>query len=676
MLLLPAVALAQPAPAGDQPTDTPEPPPPPPPEATESTGQPAPTAPAPLDDVAPPPAAAPPLAQPGVGSTLGPSEPSSSTAAASDAAPAADPNQVFAEDWWQMARPVFEFHGYFRMRAELFHNFSLGRFDAPGEALWAQPPDHSYNQWSADGQVAPHNVPLCGENASHPAARSCTDKSQASANVRFRLNPEVHVSDNLRILSQIDMLDNLVLGSTPEGYANVPSANGGFMRSSPSGYAPTGAFQENQVPPSAGVNSARDSIRVKRVWGEYVTPIGQLRFGRMPSHWGLGILENAGDGFDSDYQSTVDRVMFVTGIRAWDMYFAGAWDLPGEGATSENFSEQQGQAYDLAQLDDVNQYVVMLMRRKAPALQRLALSRGDVVLNGGMYFAYRTQFLANDDAAPSATAQTIGADPDSIREGYQRRNAKMMIPDLWLQLLYKKFRFELEAVMMRGSMETTPTDGYINRSNPDENGWKVRQYGLATQTEYTTVEDRLRLNFGFGWASGDPDVVGPKVAGLTPGYAGFQRQQTTDRTFSTFRFHPDYRVDLILHRHVLSRVQGTYYFRPAVEYDFARSPNGQKFGGGASVIWSRASEFVQAPGHRRDLGIEINLNVYFQSKDGSLNDNPDEMGGLFTMLQYGVLFPLGGLGYLPGQEDQAREQNVVLDTSAAQTLRWYAGIFF
>ena len=25
------------------------------------------------------------------------------------------------------------------------------------------------------------------------------------------------------------------------------------------------------------------------------------------------------------------------------------------------------------------------------------------------------------------------------------------------------------------------------------------------------------------------------------------------------------------------------------------------------------------------------------------------MGGFFTMLQYGVLFPLGGLGYLPGE---------------------------
>src|SRR5262245_40616765 len=29
---------------------------------------------------------------------------------------------LFAEDWWSHARPIFEFHGYFRTRAQLFYN--------------------------------------------------------------------------------------------------------------------------------------------------------------------------------------------------------------------------------------------------------------------------------------------------------------------------------------------------------------------------------------------------------------------------------------------------------------------------------------------------------------------------------------------------------------------------
>src|SRR5262249_58699449 len=51
---------------------------------------------------------------------------------------------VLAEDWWSHARPVFELHGYFRTRAELFHNFALGRIDPPDTAVWPQPADNYF----------------------------------------------------------------------------------------------------------------------------------------------------------------------------------------------------------------------------------------------------------------------------------------------------------------------------------------------------------------------------------------------------------------------------------------------------------------------------------------------------------------------------------------------------
>jgi uncharacterized protein (TIGR04551 family) len=158
--------------------------------------------------------------------------------------------------------------------------------------------------------------------------------------MRFRMNPELHVSDNLRILSQIDMLDNLVLGSTPGGYNGGSSANDRPPSTSP--YAPIGAFANTQVPPTSGLNSFKNSVEVKRAWGEYATPVGQVRFGRMPSHWGLGILENSGDGHDSDWQSTVDRIMFTTGIKPLDLYFSGAWDFPNEGQTSASLESTLG----------------------------------------------------------------------------------------------------------------------------------------------------------------------------------------------------------------------------------------------------------------------------------------------------------------------------------------------
>lgn len=603
----------------------------------------------------------------------------------------AKPSDVFAEDWWTQARPVFEIHGYYRVRSELFHNFSLGRADVLSP-LWPQPADNDVQLASPLGVAQPalHDIRICGSDPSLKTAEPCKNKTQAGANMRFRLNPELHVSDNLRVMAQIDMLDNVVLGSTPEGYFNVPGyqtgegSSKGYSPGARGGYTPLGAFASTQWTPVAGVNSTTGSIAVKRVWGEYVTPIGLLRFGRMPSHWGLGMVANSGDGHDSDWQSTADRIMFVTGLKKYDLYFAGMWDFQNEGLTSMSLAQQQGQPYDVSQLDDVNQFGLVAVRRRNPELQRLELAKGQLVVNGGMYFVFRNQFAANDSNA-SASGNSLSQTSDLYGRGLARRGVTAFIPDVWLQVLYRKFRFEAEAAMIYGSIDSTELTGsagssnYNNAADPKNPGYKIRQFGVTTQSEFRAIEDRLRIQFGFGWASGDPGL-----STLKPGEQELlAKPVSTDRTYSEFRFHPDYRVDLIFFRNILGRVQGAYYFRPSVEYDFTRDKNGQRIGGGATVIWSRASQFIQTPGHARDLGIELNGKLYFQSKDGTLNDDPNKMGGFYTSLEYGVFFPLGGLGYLDSQKTQyANTANpvdgapAVLDTSTAQILRWYLGVLF
>jgi uncharacterized protein (TIGR04551 family) len=682
----PTVAEEAEAEPGDEMATTPEPQPPP------AAGR-RPTAPAAAE-----PAPSAPTITPGALSPTGPwPQPDADAARLRQQGEARDTGQaqreetpdaqgVFAEDWWSHARPILELHGYFRVRAELFHRMDLSRVNPPDDQLFPQPADSYYsNGTNTYGPV------LCtadeaglGDNDNPNRLVRCRNRSLAGANLRFRLNPELHISDNLRVLSQVDLLDNLVLGSTPQGYALEPAAGGGYQTVRRGGYDPISLLDSTQEPPASGVNGFRDSIRVKRAWAEYLTPVGELRFGRMPSHWGLGILLNSGDGYDDDYQTTLDRIMFVTGVPSLDLFVAGAWDFPSEGATSEDVRQPQAQPYDAAQLDDVNQWALAIAKRKGAELTRLALAKGNLVLNGGAYLIYRKQLLANDlsgdvgdgayvpGAYPTALAGPDGTTP------YVRRDAQIWTPDLWLQLLYKQFRFELEAVTIQGSLESTVSTG---TNYGDYGGWKLRQYGIATEIEQRLVESRLSLQFKFGWASGDPeageDLVGG--GGLVPAPGAEMQTQYGDDTFSTFRFHPNYRVDLILHRNILTRVQGDYYFRPSLDYDFMRSPNGQRFGGGFAGIWTRASEFMQTPGHRRDLGIELNGQLYFQSKDGALNDEPNHMGGFYTMLQYGVLFPLAGLGY---QNDEAVDirtntgSNKSTDTKAAQLLRWYLGVIF
>ena len=591
------------------------------------------------------------------------------------------PQDVFSDDWWGKSRPIIELHGYFRTRAELFHNFSLGRHgSAPQQStptgvtgsdaqyLFPIPVDNTYTLLNG----TPVTVAACGSATSTVLKPSgaCQDKTVSGANLRLRLDPEIHISDNLRIVTQINLLDNLVLGSTPDSYAMQPATssstgqtNGqttyptGYQPAPTNGYAPVGLLANTQGPPTAGVNGWTNSIDVTRVWGEYMTPVGQLRFGRMPGHWGLGMVENSGDGLDSDYQTTLDRVMFVTGIKSIDLYFGGAWDFVSTGPNSTNpYTIYGGQPYNTCNLCNVNEWAAFIAHKTNPDLQRLSLSRGDIVLNGGLYTVFRSQYV---DVPPGQTPQTTDFSSNTALEP---RQAWTLTPDLWVQLLWEKLRVEVEAATIQGQI------GYMTGVNQNaNNAISVQQYGVAAQSEYRAIEDKLRLQFGFGWASGDPwatTLAAPN---------GLRTEANQSGPIATFAFHPDYRVDLIFYRHILSRVEGSYYFRPSVDYDFIRHPDGEKLGGGAAVIWSRASEFIQTPGHASDLGVELDATLYYQSKDGSLNDDPNKIGGFYTMLQYGVFFPLGGLNYLPGE---VTVPGFDAGLSAAQTARLVLGIVF
>jgi uncharacterized protein (TIGR04551 family) len=585
---------------------------------------------------------------------------------------------VVADEWFQKARPTFELHGYYRLRSELFASFSLGRRDSAAKSFWPRPASDSY----VDADGVANDVNVCGDAPSNP--EPCHSSVQAGANMRLRLEPSIVISDNLRAVAQLDLLDNLVLGSTPDGYVNVPSESGGYGVRQRGGYVPIGAFSATQWAPIAGQNSLTDSIVVKRAFGEYVSPVGTFRFGRMPNHWGLGMLYNAGDGRDSDWSSTADRIQFSTGFPSVDLYFGGQWDFADEGAQAAPYltctsaescgqGNLEGRRYDLVQTDDIDQIGLFVMHKRHADRAKLDLAKGDAVINAGFYGVYRSQYL--ESSAP------LAASPRDVTETFVRRGYESVTSDAWGQFFWKKLRVEAEAAVIWGGIENTDTQGGNNFDNPGgedgDDGWHIRQFGFALETEWKAIEDRLHFNFGFGFATGDDDVEGINgLGGRTAALGGLDDQLTKDRTFSTFRFHPDYRVDLILWRNILQRVQAAYYFRPSVDYDFIKKTDGQRLGGGLAFVWSRATDPVQTPGNAPDLGLEIDVSVRYQAPFGSLS-NDGTMTGFFTALEYGVLFPLPGLGYLPAEEARLKSIGDG-DTTLAfpETVRWYAGIFF
>src|SRR5690606_20882454 len=114
-----------------------------------------------------------------------------------NAADDTDPDRFFAEDWWSHARPSVEFHGGFRVRAELFHKFSLGRIDTPSQAIWPQPSDYRFtagngNEYGPQLCVGDETDRTSSESTNPTSLYSCDNNTQSGANLRLRLDPEIH----------------------------------------------------------------------------------------------------------------------------------------------------------------------------------------------------------------------------------------------------------------------------------------------------------------------------------------------------------------------------------------------------------------------------------------------------------------------------------------------------
>ncbi|MDQ3031077.1 MAG: TIGR04551 family protein [Myxococcota bacterium] len=539
---------------------------------------------------------------------------------------------------WTSPQTVFELHGYMRMRGEFQDQFSLGREGMPGGvgdlpfSLFIPREDIDLVEGGPAGG--------CGGGAA-----TCTQRALAFANMRLRLEPTIHLSDDVRVRMQIDVFDNLVLGSTPQGYAIDP---GGARRFSE--FVPLTAFSQTQVPSSAGVNSWTDSIVVRRAWAEVRNRgLGELRFGRMGNHWGLGILANGGAGIDSDWQSDVDRIMAIT--RLVGFYFFGAWDFASEGFVYEDPVNPRV-PFDAVRNDDVDQLTFGIARRSTPEEQEAALQRGDFVLNGGLYFVYRTQNLTSEG---TRNPLDPGAPPALARRGFE-----VYVPDVWVQFLYENLRLEAEATMMIGTIDNVDLQMGMDPTFT-AGTHTILNFGVAFEGEYHLLNNQLGIYFNTGYATGDADVEGLSGGGAGP----IQTQQVganPDTNLSAFSFHPNYRIDMIFWRTIMRQFGSAYYFRPGLSYDFIRSSFGQLLGARADVIWSRAAEPVQTWGNQPDIGVEIDVQAYYRSEDG-----PDLLDGFYASLQYGIFFPLGGLGYLPGQNPGVGGQN-------AQTIRLILGV--
>ncbi len=484
---------------------------------------------------------------------------------------------------------VFSLDGYFRFRHDWFKQFDLGFTDV--ESLGG----------------APFPNPLACRGTSSPG--DCKN-SYTGANARLRLEPIFHIDERSSVHMQVDVLDNLVLGSTPLGYA----ADGGGSD------LPVGGVDGTQQEPQAGLNNLGDSIVVKRAWAEINAPIGLLKFGRMPWHWGMGMVANGGGAdpinggynLDANFGDTVDRLSFSTKIPGMKLNAGIATDWAQTGAHSALTGEQSGssqrQAWDLDDADDLGQWLLMISNMDSPTLIADKIANGEAVFNYGAFLAYKTQDNVQQQV-------TIGETPPA--DGYTTRDMKTYTPDVWVKYAKGKFDVEAEATYVVGSLKA-PDLGISETVD-------IRQFGGVARMNYRLMEDDLTLTQEVGFASGDQwdnEVQGRThvsgAVGLGPG----------DNTLQQFVFDPAYHVDLILFRELLGAVSNAAYSKTSFAYELT-----SKFTVRGSGILSAAHRPVSTPGNSTLYGVELDADVGYENN------------GFFAGISYGVLFPFAALDH-------------------------------
>lgn len=546
---------------------------------------------------------------------------------------------VITMDEADVAKPplnLLDLHGYLRLRGDLYQGLGLGLSESP--VSYPVPADR--------GTAYPQ----------FPGSATGRENTLAMANMRLRLEPTINISEDVRVHAQLDLLDNLILGSTPDGFPQNQ-------------YYPLTAFSQGQIVPSAGFNAVSDSIRLKRVWGEVLLPVGTLRFGRMGFHWGLGMLVNDGgpayadrgplvqspgwlpeDGrcFDCDHGTTVDRIMFTTRVFQHDI--SVATDFASEGPATHRFG-YQGQPLDADQRDDAAAYLLMITHRERSRAARNALARGGWLLEYGLFFQFKNQPLdassygyPQDDEERERLAANQGwvwpglaYQPDLDIADFTARSAEFYTTDGWLRFMWDRLRIELELAFMYGTLGDLAT-----RPTYDENGdllqeqttgsVEMLQFGGVLRADYGLLDEELQVGLEMGLATGD-DAPGFGVQGLRAPQAS---PANGDRSIDNFRFHRAYHVDMILFRRILGTVTDTFYLRPSVRYSLLEGLGAQ-----LSAVYSTAVYQASTRGKSHPLGLELDFDLFYFFLDK-----------FHAGLSYGVLFPLSGLDYLG--EDMAR----------------------
>lgn len=431
--------------------------------------------------------------------------------------------------------------------------------------------------------------------------------AQTLTHADFRLRTDLALlvpKAGMAVKLRVDALDNLALGSQPDG---VPSV----------------AVSQRPVD---------QPFVVRRAYGEVLTPVGLLAVGRMGNHWGLGMLANGGDCSDCDSGDAADRIAFVTPLlgHVW----AVAFDWTSIGPQTDRAAPNRVLGLDRA--DDVRTFTFALFDFRTDLARRRRAAAGRVSVEYGAYVSHRWQDRdVPADYLPTATPVPL------TRAQSQHRDFRATAVDGWLKVTLPSARIELEAAYLMARIGQPSLLAGVELRD----AYTSSQFGAALESDFgpRVGEGRAPWSLGLdaGFASGDPapgfgalygrNDRGTTTASPRPGdLDGPQASAPFDTRVDNFRFHPDYRVDRILFRELLGAVTDALYVRPHGRVRLAELGPG-RLEAQLAAIASFAVEPSSTLSGERGLGIEVDPTLVYATTQGFL-----------ASLEYAVLFPLAG----------------------------------
>ncbi|MBK6529038.1 MAG: TIGR04551 family protein [Deltaproteobacteria bacterium] len=428
-------------------------------------------------------------------------------------------------------------------------------------------------------------TPYVDDGASH---------TQTNADMRLRVDASIEVGWGVSIRARAHVLDNLRLGSLPTG-----DLGGG----------------------SVTQRGPDQPIDVRQVYGQALLPFGVLTVGRMGAlvDWGTGFFLNAGNGLDDDYGDVGDRIALTTPLAG--LLWTALYEISATGPASDAVRPEIRPAFDLDPRDDVRTVAFSVARYNSPATRNRLLRAGRNTVEFGLVGSYRWQsYDVSAGDVPSARTALV-------------RDLTAFVGDAWVRTDLGRFTFEGEFVFVGFRIANASLDpaAMLNLAVTG------RQYGGVLRADYRGGE-RFMARVEFGFASGDDRPgFGARTAAQS-GRAGdldglqFDLTRTPrDVNIQNFRFHPNYRVDLIMWRRLIGTVTDAWYVRPMVRYRI-----GPMLTAELAVIGSAAMEPNSTPSGKAPLGVETDIGLIYEQEHG------------FVMrLDYGLLLPLSGFDNAP-----------------------------